>query len=132
MAGPGGRRPPRSNGAYLRNQILPWFRGHPIDDITRGEMQRWFAAQNATRAAANRSLPILSVILRQAEVYGHRPEDSNPCVGLAQTLSGLQTSHPSWWRIRWMTWCRIAVSLGQAPRKITSGTSDQSLISTTD
>ena len=68
--------------AYLRNQIMPWFRGRPIADITRREVQRWFAALHATPAAANRSLPILSLILRQAEIYGHRSEDSNPCVGL--------------------------------------------------
>ena len=70
------------NRAYLRNQIMPWFRGRPIAEITRREVQRWFAALHATPAAANRSLPILSSILRQAEIYGHRSEDSNPCVGL--------------------------------------------------
>ena len=70
------------NRAYLRNQIMPFFRGRPIADITRREVQRWFAALHATPAAANRSLPILSLILRQAEIYGYRPEDSNPCAGL--------------------------------------------------
>ena len=70
------------NRAYLRNQIMPFFRGRPIADITRREVQRWFAALHATPAAADRSLPILSLILRQAEIYGHRPEDSNPCAGL--------------------------------------------------
>ena len=70
------------NRVYLRNQILPWFRERPIAEITRREVQRWFAALHATPAAANRSLPILSVILRQAEIYGFRPEDSNPCTGL--------------------------------------------------
>lgn len=72
----------RVNGAYLRNQILPWFRGRPIADITRPEVRRWFAALHATPAAANRSLPILSVILREAEIYGHRPANTNPCTGL--------------------------------------------------
>ena len=70
------------NRAYLRNQIMPFFRGRPIADITRREVQRWFAALHPTPAAANRSLPILSLILRQAEIYGYRPEDSNPCAGL--------------------------------------------------
>ena len=70
------------NRSYLRNQIMPWFRERPIADITRREVQRWFAALHATPAAANRSLPILSSILRQAEIYGHRLEDSNPCAGL--------------------------------------------------
>ena len=70
------------NRVYLRNQIMPWFRGRPVADITRREVQRWFAALHATPAAADRSLPILSLILRQAEIYGHRTEDTNPCAGL--------------------------------------------------
>ena len=75
-------RTAKVNRSYLRNQILPWFRGRPVDRITRSEVQRWFATLHATPAAANRSLPILSVILRQAEVYGYRSDDGNPCVGL--------------------------------------------------
>lgn len=70
------------NRVYLRNQIMPWFRGRPIADITRAEVRQWFGTLHATPAAANRSLPILSVILRQAEVYGHRPDGSNPCKGI--------------------------------------------------
>ena len=70
------------NRSYLRNQIMPWFRGRPVADITRREVQRWFAALHATPAAADRSLPILSLILRQAELDGYRQEDSNPCTGL--------------------------------------------------
>ena len=42
-------------------------------------MLEWFESLLAKPASANRSLPVLSVILRQAEVYGYRPEDSNPC-----------------------------------------------------
>ena len=67
------------NQVYLRNQIMPWFRGRPIADITRAEVRQWFGTLHATPAAANRSLPILSVIMRQAEIYGYRPKKSNPC-----------------------------------------------------
>ena len=70
------------NRSYLRNQILPWFRGRPISEITKSEVQDWFAGLSATPAAADRSLPVLSVILRQAELYGYRTGDSNPCTGL--------------------------------------------------
>ena len=70
------------NRSYLRSQIMPWFRGRPVAGITHADVQRWFDSRHRTPAAANRSLPILSVILRQAEIYGHRPEDSNPCTGL--------------------------------------------------
>ena len=70
------------NRNYLRNTILPRFAGMNIADITRQDVQNWFASLRATPVAADRSAPILSVIMRQAEIYGYRPEDSNPCAGI--------------------------------------------------
>ena len=70
------------NRKYLRSTILPRFQGRNIADITKQDVQRWFASLRATPAAADRSAPILSVIMRQAELYGYRPEGSNPCVGI--------------------------------------------------
>ena len=64
---------------YYENNILPWFKGRRISGITRREVLEWFESLHAKPASANRSLPVLSVILRQAEVYGYRQEDSNPC-----------------------------------------------------
>ena len=59
------------NRAYLRKQILPYFGGQRISEITREDVQSWFSSLHATPVAADRSAPILSVILHQAEVYGH-------------------------------------------------------------
>ena len=73
------------NRVYLRNQIMPRFRGRPVADITRGEVRQWFGGLHATPAAANRSLPILSVIMRQAEVYEPEPET---CGQVALARSG--------------------------------------------
>ena len=70
------------NLGYYRKQILPWFRGRPIVGITRRDIQQWFASLHATPVAADRSAPVLSVIFKQAEVYGYRPEGSNPCTGI--------------------------------------------------
>lgn len=70
------------NRIYLRRQILPTFSGQRIADITRRDVQRWFASLRATRVAANRSLPILSLILKEAEFMGCRPEGTNPCRGI--------------------------------------------------
>ena len=67
------------NRVYLRNQILPTFRERLVHEITRAEVRRWFGSLHTTPAAANRSLPILSVIMREAELEGHRPPESNPC-----------------------------------------------------
>ena len=70
------------NRSYLRNQILPWFRQRPIAEITRADVQNWQTSLHGTPAAADRSLPVLSLILRQAEIYGYRMENSNPCSGV--------------------------------------------------
>ena len=67
---------------YYGNNIQPWFKGRPVAGITRRDVLEWFESLHAKPASANRSLPVLSVILRQAEVYGYRPEDSNPCKGI--------------------------------------------------
>ena len=70
------------NRNYLKNQVLPWFRNMQIAEITERDVKQWFASLHATPFAADRAAPVLSVILRQAEVYGYRPEGSNPCVGI--------------------------------------------------
>ena len=70
------------NRNYLHRQILPRFGGMQVADITRADVLRWFAARRGTPVAADRSLPILSVILKEAERLGYRPEGSNPCRGI--------------------------------------------------
>ncbi len=70
------------NRGYCANQILPWFRGRPIADITNADIREWFASLHATPVAADRSAPVLSVIMTCAEAYGYRPEGSNPCRGI--------------------------------------------------
>ena len=70
------------NRSYLRRQILPRFAGTPIADITRADVERWFASLRATPVAADRSMPVLSVIMTEAERMGYRLEGSNPCRGI--------------------------------------------------
>ena len=72
----------RVNRNYLRNQILPHFAGRSIADIDAREVRNWFAALHATPVSADRSMPVLSVIMREAEAMGLRPEGSNPCKGI--------------------------------------------------
>ena len=76
------------NRDYLRRQILPFFAGRPIAEITRQDVRAWFRGLHATPAAANRSAPILSVIMQQAEAWGYRPENSNPCAGIRRYREG--------------------------------------------
>ena len=70
------------NRNYYSNHILPWFEGRPIADISAHDVRRWFASLHNTPVSADRSAPILSVIFRQAEVYGYRAEGTNPCTGI--------------------------------------------------
>ena len=117
------------NRNYLRSTILPWFGGMNIADIAKQDVQRWFASLSATPVAADRSMPVLSVIMRRAELYGWRPEGSNPCIGirryrrkgrerflseaelrrLALVLDSHETRHPreaSFVRLLLLTGCR--------------------------
>ena len=70
------------NRCYLRNSIMPHFAGRSIAEIDRQKVRNWFARLRATPVAADRSMPILSVIMREAERMGLRPEGSNPCRGI--------------------------------------------------
>ena len=70
------------NRVYLRRQILPGFSGRRIADVTRRDVQRWFASLRATPVAADRSMPILSLVFKEAELMGLRPDGSNPCRGI--------------------------------------------------
>ncbi len=70
------------NRCYLRNQILPFFGHRFVAEISAGEVRRWFAGLHATPATANRALPVLSIVFREAERLGLRPENSNPCAGI--------------------------------------------------
>ncbi len=72
----------RVNRNYLENQILPHFAGRPIADIDAREVRNWFASLHATPVSTDRSMPVLSVIMREAEATGLRPEGSNPCKGI--------------------------------------------------
>ncbi len=74
----------RVNGDYLRNQLLPHFAGRRMLDIDARDVRNWFASLHATPVAADRSMPVLSVIMREAEAMGLRPEGSNPCRGIGR------------------------------------------------
>ncbi len=69
----------RSNEAALRRQILPFFGAMRVADIARADVTRWFDGMSGTPGTANRALPVLSVMLTQAEQWDFRPQGSNPC-----------------------------------------------------
>ena len=70
------------NRCYLRNQILPHFAGRPIAEIDGRDVRSWFASLRATPVAADRAMPVLSGIMKEAEAMGLREDGSNPCRGI--------------------------------------------------
>ena len=67
------------NRHFLNRYLLPFFADMRVGDITRADVRRWFDAMSPTPANANRTLPMLSVMMTQAELWNLRPHGSNPC-----------------------------------------------------
>ena len=67
------------NALLLRRYLVPFFGGTRVADIARADVQRWFDSMSGTPGNANRALPVLSVMMRQAELWDLRPQGSNPC-----------------------------------------------------
>ena len=69
----------KNNRHLLNRYILPFFGDLRVADIAPADVQRWFDSMSATPANANRALPVLSVMMIQAELWNLRPQGSNPC-----------------------------------------------------
>lgn len=67
------------NRQMIRNYILPFFGAMRVADIDRAAVRRWFDAMSGMPGNANRTLPVLSVMMTQAELWDLRPQGSNPC-----------------------------------------------------
>ena len=70
------------NALILRRYLVPFFGAMRVADIARADVARWFDSMSATPGNANRALPVLSVMMRQAELWDLRPQGSNPCRGM--------------------------------------------------
>ena len=105
------------NRCYLKNQILPRFQGRQVADIDRRDVRDWFASLRATPVAADRSMPVLSVILRKAEVMGLRPQGSNPCLGIRRYRRKGRARFLSDAELRHLT-ARLSAHEDTAPRQI--------------
>lgn len=68
-----------SNRHFLNRYLLPFFSDMRVGDIARSDVRRWFDSMSPTPGNANRSLPVLSVMMTQAELWNLRPHGSNPC-----------------------------------------------------
>ena len=68
-----------SNAYMVRKYILPAFGHMTVDAIAVEHVKDWFASMAEQPGSANRAMPILSVMMRMAELWGYRPHNSNPC-----------------------------------------------------
>ncbi len=66
----------------LRTMIMPHFRNHAMEDITRKEVQEWHGKLHKSPITANRALACISHMMSVAEDWGIREPNSNPCLGI--------------------------------------------------
>ena len=69
----------QSNTYLVRKYILPDFGHLTVDAVTVEHVQDWFASMADRPGIANRSMPVLSVMMKMAELWGYRRHNSNPC-----------------------------------------------------
>ena len=67
------------NARIVRKDILPAFADFTVDAITVEQVRDWFAAMSDRPGLANRAMPVLSMMMRMAELWGYRVHNSNPC-----------------------------------------------------
>ena len=72
-----------STAKNIRNQIaryiLPALGNLKVVDVARADISRFHSGLASTPYAANRALALLSKVFSLAEVWGERPDHSNPC-----------------------------------------------------
>ncbi len=68
----------QSNRYLVRNHILPTFGHMTVDAITVEHVKDWYASMADRPGSANRAMPLLSVMMRMAELWGYRPIIQTP------------------------------------------------------
>lgn len=63
----------------LKNHVLPALGRKKLPDITRADIARFHHGMHDKPGAANRCLMLLSKIFNLAELWGLRPDNTNPC-----------------------------------------------------
>ena len=68
-----------TNTRIVHKDILPIFGDTTVDAITVEHVKEWFASMSERPGIANRSMPVLSVMMRMGELWGYRAHNTNPC-----------------------------------------------------
>ena len=86
----------RAHADGIRLHILPALGDRRVDAVTAKDVRNWFDDLSVTRAGtANRTLAVLSSMMKHAEALGLRREDSNPCKGLRRRKTGFEAHYLS-------------------------------------
>ena len=81
----------RAHADGIRLHILPALGDRRVDAVTAKDVRNWFDDLSVTRAGtANRTLAVLSSMMKHAEALGLRREGSNPCKGLRRRTTGFE------------------------------------------
>ena len=72
-------RTQETNARIVSKEILPTFGNLTVDAITAEQVADWFASMSDRPGVANRSMPVLSTMMKMAELWGYRAHNSNPC-----------------------------------------------------
>ena len=68
-----------TNTRIVEKDILPALGHLTVDAIAVEHVKDWFASMSARPGIANRAMPVLSMMMRMAELWGYRRHNSNPC-----------------------------------------------------
>lgn len=63
----------------LDDCILPDLKDHKVGEVTRSDVARLHSKMSKTPTQANRAVALLSKMFSLAELWGYRPDHSNPC-----------------------------------------------------
>lgn len=77
----------------IRNHILPPLGDHRVGDLSREDVIAWRHQSAAPAGTLNRSMAVLSLMMRHAELLGLRPAESNPCAGLRKRKSEFKADY---------------------------------------
>ncbi len=67
------------NAHLIERRLVPFFGAMHVAGIDRADVRRWFDSLSGAPGSANRTLPVLSVMMRQAELWDLRSQGYNPC-----------------------------------------------------
>ena len=68
----------------LKNHILPELGDFRVADVTRAEIARWHHLMAKHPSNANKTMLLLSKMFNLAELWGLRPDNTNPCRHLSK------------------------------------------------